>query len=51
MGKASKKPIFSNIRYIGIFNPRLNRIYKYDMEQADPEMIDTIRKEVIGYDS
>ncbi|MBX8993061.1 MULTISPECIES: hypothetical protein [Staphylococcus] len=50
MGKASKNSIFDNIRYIGIFNPRLNRIYKYDMKKADPDMINTIKREVIGYE-
>lgn len=50
MGQASQKPIFENIRYIGIYNPRFNQVYKYDMTQADPEMIDTIKKQVIGYD-
>ncbi|MEQ5989989.1 hypothetical protein [Staphylococcus saccharolyticus] len=50
MGKASQQPIFKNIRYIGIFNPRLNRIYTYDMTQADTDMLEIIRKEVIGYD-
>ena len=50
MGKASQKPTFENIRYIGIYNPRFNQIYKYDMTQADSEMIETIQKRVIGYD-
>ena len=49
MGKASQQAIFKNIRYIGIFNLRLNQIYQYDMNQADPDMLETIRKEVIGY--
>ena len=43
MGKASQKPTFENIRYIGIYNPRFNQIYKYDMTQADSEMIETIQ--------
>ena len=38
------------VLYIGIFNPRLNRIYTYDMTQADTDMLEIIRKEVIGYD-
>ncbi|EES35708.1 hypothetical protein [Staphylococcus epidermidis] len=50
MGKASQQSIFKNIRYIGIFNPRLNRIYTYDMTQADSDILEIIRKEVIGYD-
>lgn len=50
MGKTSQKSIFKDIRYIGIYNPRLNQIYKYDMKQADPKMIETISKNVIGYD-
>ena len=43
MGKTSQKPTFENIRYIGIYNPRFNQIYKYDMTQADSEMIETIQ--------
>ena len=50
MGKASQKPMFENIRYIGIYNPRFNQIYKYDMTQSDPEMIKEVSKNVIGYD-
>lgn len=50
MGKASQKPMFKNIRYIGIYNPRFNQIYKYDMTRVDVEMIETIQKHVIGYD-
>lgn len=50
MGKASKKKEFDNIRYVAIFNPRLNTIYRYDMTQMNPATIDEIKQHVIGYD-
>lgn len=51
MGKASKMDVFKSIRYIAIYNPRLNTIYKYDMSQMDINTIYKIRKDVIGYDA
>lgn len=49
MGKHSKMKIFKNITKIGIFNPRKNRIYLYDMHNIDKKIIKTIEKEVICY--
>lgn len=50
MGKESKQKIFDNIRYVAIFNPRLNSIYRYDMTQMSQATIHEIRQTVIGYD-
>lgn len=49
MGKHSKNHIFDNINRIGIFNPRLNRIYLYDMRNISKEVIKEIEDKVICY--
>ena len=49
MGKHSKKIEFENIDKIGIFNPRLNVTYLYEMKNIPEETIEIIEKEVIGY--
>lgn len=50
MGKTSNQPVFDNIRYIAVYNPRLNVIYRYDMTQMNQDTISEIRQYVIGYD-
>lgn len=49
MGIHSKHPEFKNIKYIGIFNPRLNVVYKYDLSNLSPSIIENIEQMVIGY--
>lgn len=49
MGKHSGNCIFDNITKVGIFNPRLNIIYVYDLSKIPSETIKCIEKEVIGY--
>lgn len=49
MGKHSNSPIFDNIKYIGIFNPRKNKVYKYSMEDINEATIKTIEDDVICY--
>jgi len=49
MGKHSKQPEFESIKSIGIFNPRLNKAYQYELSKIDPDIIKEIEKEVIGY--
>ena len=41
---------FDAIRKIGIFNPRLNQVYTYDLA-SDISLLVTIGQEVIGYES
>ena len=50
MGKHSEKPEFNGIQKIGIFNPRLNRIYQLDIKSVPAEIIETIEKDVICYE-
>lgn len=49
MGKHSEKPEFKGITKIGIFNPRLNRVYQYDVSNVPPETIKIIENEIICY--
>ncbi len=49
MGLHSKYPEYKNIKYIGIFNPKLNKSYKYPVSELSDDLINIIEKEVIGY--
>ena len=49
MGKHSGKQEFKGINKIGIFNPRLNKVYQYDTEKIPQETIRIVEKEVICY--
>ncbi|MBD5390992.1 hypothetical protein HDR67_03200, partial [bacterium] len=49
MGQHSKKPEFKNITKLGIFNPRLNIVYIYDIKCLSKEIIKDIEDNVICY--
>ena len=49
MGKRSNNPCFEGMNKIGIFNPRLNKVYRFEMSQIDQNVIETIEKNVICY--
>lgn len=49
MGKHSNKSEFANITKIGIFNPRLNKVYIKNVSDVSKEVINEISTEVIGY--
>ena len=49
MGKHSKKEEYKDINKIGIFNPRLNIVYTYDMNKISKEIIKDIEDNVICY--
>ena len=49
MGKHSVHKEFDSITKIGIFNPRLNEIYVYEVNNVHADVIKEIEKEVIGY--
>lgn len=50
MGKQSELPQFETPTHVGIFNPRMSMIHRLAVVgDAPPEVIDTIRYEVIGY--
>ena len=50
MGMHSVNRNFENILYLGIFNPRLNKVYRCEIEKIDKSVISQIEKEVICYD-
>lgn len=50
MGKHSGKKEFMGITKIGIFNPRLNKVYQLDMTNVPGDVIKTVEKEVICYE-
>lgn len=49
MGKHSGNEIFKNVNKVGIFNPRLNKVYLLETSKIPQEIIEIIEKEVIGY--
>lgn len=51
LGLHSYECDFSNIKKIGIFNPRKNVIYQYEIQNISNEIIEKIESEVIGYNS
>ena len=49
MGKHSGKEYYNNITKIGMFNPRLNKIWVLDTNKISDDIIKTIEYEVICY--
>lgn len=49
MGKHSGQDCFKNIKKIGIFNPRLNRVYLFEMNKLPNDIITCIEKDIICY--
>lgn len=49
MGLHSIYPEFQKIRWLGVFNPRLNRIYLMDVANISRATIETVSVSVIGY--
>lgn len=49
MGKHSHNKGFKDINKIGVFNPRLNSVWLFEMSQLSTDIIKEIEKEVIGY--
>ncbi|MCJ2002864.1 hypothetical protein [Pseudolactococcus carnosus] len=49
MGQHSGQDIFTNITKLGIFNPRLNKVYTIDMSSISKEAIEEIEREIICY--
>lgn len=48
IGKKLSLEEFDNVRYIGIINPRLNIVYRYDMFKIKEEYEKTIKENLIG---
>lgn len=49
MGKRSTHPEFQPITHVGIFNPRLNAIYRLPVSMVPREIIAEVERNVIGY--
>lgn len=49
MGQHSKNPEFKEVSTIGIFNPRFNIAYTYDMTHYPPDLIQEVEHKIIGY--
>lgn len=49
MGQHSIHEEFQGIEKLGIFNPRLNKIYLTNVNDIPPEVISEVSREVIGY--
>ena len=49
MGLHSIHSEFQSIKYLGIYNPRLNTVYRIDVDSIPAEVIEAVEKDVIGY--
>ena len=49
MGRNSIHKEFQNIEKLGIFNPRLNKVYLKEIKEIPEEVISVVSKEIIGY--
>lgn len=49
MGLHSLHEIFQEIEKLGVFNPRLNKVYILDIDSISPEVISEVSSNVIGY--
>ena len=49
MGLHSGEDYYKNIKKIGFYNPRLNKVYTYKVNKLSEETIKEIEKDVIGY--
>lgn len=50
MGLHSVHPEFKNVKFIGIFNPRLNNVYYLETKEIPDDVIRRVEKDVIGYE-
>lgn len=49
MGLHSIHSEFKNIKYLCMFNPRINTLFKYEISDIDNETIKIVKEEIIGY--
>lgn len=49
MGMHSTDPHFKTIRRLGIFNPRLNKVYLFELSNLSQDTIAQVERDVIGY--
>ena len=49
MGLYSIHPEFQNVKYLGIYNPRMNKVFRIAVADIPQDVIDEVETEVIGY--
>ena len=49
MGQHSGQDIFKTITNIGVFNPRLNKVYLFALNNLSKEIIEAVEKDIICY--
>ena len=49
MGQHSEKKEFKNLSKLGIFNPRLNKVYLINMSDIPDDIIKSVEYDVICY--
>lgn len=49
MGLHEKPEVFGKIKYLKILNPRLNKVYAYDLSNLPQSVVDEVNQKVIGY--
>lgn len=47
--KSIHKSDFERLKSLGIYNPRLNKVYIKNISEITDEFIEIVNKEVIGY--
>ncbi len=51
MGKQSGLPQFATQTHIGAFNPRLNAVFNLAVDDVPADVIETMRREIMGYEA
>lgn len=49
MGLHSIHPEYKNVKYLGIYNPRMNAVYRLDVSKIPASLISEVETKVIGY--
>lgn len=40
---------YRQVRYLGIYNPRMNNVYRLDVGSIPAETVEKVETEIIGY--
>lgn len=49
MGLHSIHPEYRAVRYLGVYNPRMNTVYRLSVDKIPRDVIETVERDVIGY--
>lgn len=49
MGMHSVHEEFSKIKYLGVYNPKLNQVYRLEIKRISENIIEEVQRKVIGY--